>query len=920
MSPIGYGLGIDLGTANTCTAVFRDNVTHIVPHNGQNTMPSCVAFTDTCRLVGSAAKAQASANPTNTIFDALRYVGKDFSDPGLRHMTENVPFKVKQEYGRTTFIVEYQGRELVTTPLDILAMVLARAQRDAQNFLGPRIQSSGAIITIPANFNFRQRQVIWDAACLAKINPIRLMSAATATFADYALKTQSTKLRNVLCVDLGAGSLDVAIAIFEFGLAEIKAVNGNNFLDESENLDSLLVNFAASQFRQKWGLDPRKEPRPLRRLRTACEQAKHDLTFQKDTHLFIDNLAGGHDFEFSFKQEIMESCCFNLFKSSLELIRKTLEDARMDSTQIDAVLVTGGLSRMPKFLSLLSQVIDEHKIYKLFNRDEAAARGAAYYAAIILKTVSSELDDFLLIDVAPFSLGIETTENKIEKVLRKNASVPSKKYTDFTTLEQDSYSVSIFEGEQSLARSNLFLARFELPLDTGRSDKATIEVCVSYSTNIDVLVIAKDTKTGKQGQVRLADYLMLPEHELKIKTGEHLEFDTTERHEETRIGARNAAEEYVVSLLDKLATSPDTVATTAKKSLANDLLEWLDVNPGAQEHVFRRKTNILKTRIISVVDVDARTKQSFEQMSPKATRGPAPPFSSPDVSSHPFPDHNNATSIPDSRYEEVLREALEEPLFEPSQASPNSKNELQSESEITHQLNELNAQQTKIDASVSPPLPGSGALGNSDATTTSRVTSPHPRESGINDLFMRASTERFVYTDAEFVHVSAYLRNSGQPAWSTVPRLYTVLRLLDQLYTLDTFIEQGITDIWFPFTATSLPNAISPTLRGKFLDQQQVVLSKSLLFENSSDRKHAHFAQGEPLPFHIIAKLGSGAHGQVDKVMSTVSHREYARKQFRRQRGTSKDAIKSFLIELQVLKRVHHHHCIELVRLPNNIA
>jgi hypothetical protein len=195
-----------------------------------------------------------------------------------------------------------------------------------------------------------------------------------------------------------------------------------------------------------------------------------------------------------------------------------------------------------------------------------------------------------------------------------------------------------------------------------------------------------------------------------------------------------------------------------------------------------------------------------------------------------------------------------------------------------------------------------------------RSATPHTAESGISDLFSRPIGKHAVYTDSEFTQLSTYLENTGQSSWSTVPRLYTVLRLLNQLDTLETFIEQGITDIWFPFTQTSLPSTLSPTIKASFIEHQRVVLSKSLLFETSSQRKHAHFASGEPLPFQVVAKLGFGAHGQVDKVMSTISHREYARKQFRRQRGTTKDAIKSFLVELQVLKRVQHHHCIELVR------
>lgn len=181
-------------------------------------------------------------------------------------------------------------------------------------------------------------------------------------------------------------------------------------------------------------------------------------------------------------------------------------------------------------------------------------------------------------------------------------------------------------------------------------------------------------------------------------------------------------------------------------------------------------------------------------------------------------------------------------------------------------------------------------------------------------LFDKPTEGSLTYTDTEFIWISTYLKNTGQPDWRKILRLYTVLRLIDQLGMLDVFIQQGITDIWFPFAQTTLPRALSPSTRANFLKHQEAVLSKSLLFEKSPGRKHARFPQGEPLPYEVVGKLGAGAHGQVDKVMSTVSHREYARKLFRRVRGMSKDAINSFLIELQVLKRVQHYHCIELVQ------
>jgi len=212
------------------------------------------------------------------------------------------------------------------------------------------------------------------------------------------------------------------------------------------------------------------------------------------------------------------------------------------------------------------------------------------------------------------------------------------------------------------------------------------------------------------------------------------------------------------------------------------------------------------------------------------------------------------------------------------------------------------------------PDPRTASPSISEPTTSDlRLDTPRSVGRGMAELFSKPIEGRPTYTDADFIRISTYLRNAGCQSWSNVPRLYTVLRLINQLDMLDIFVEQGIMDIWFPFAQTSLPNALSPSARANFLTSQEAVLSKSLLFEKNPDRKHAHFSRDEPLPFQVIAKLGSGAHGYVDKVMSTVSYREYARKLFRKARGVSKNAIQSFLIELQVLKRVQHFHCVELV-------
>jgi molecular chaperone DnaK (HSP70) len=296
MGSAGFAIGIDLGTENTRTAVFRNNTAEIVPHDGQFSMPSCVAFTETVCLVGSAAKKQAEFNPQNTIYNALMFVGIDGLDPRYNRMVESMPFFVWGKEGRPTFVVESQGQKLTTTPLEILAMILARAQEDAQIYLGSESSIIGAVITIPANFNFCQRQTVWDAACAAKVNPLRLISATASTCAEYAVTNELRGLRNILCIDYGARSLDVAVATIDQGAVEIKAVDAVNFVGGAD-FDLLLARYMAKVFKRKWDVDLTGKARARQRLHAACEQAKRELTFQKRTQIKLKALAGGRDFE-----------------------------------------------------------------------------------------------------------------------------------------------------------------------------------------------------------------------------------------------------------------------------------------------------------------------------------------------------------------------------------------------------------------------------------------------------------------------------------------------------------------------------------------------------------------------------------------------------------------------------------------------
>jgi molecular chaperone DnaK (HSP70) len=375
-----YGIGIDLGTANTCTAILRDGKVGIVPHDGESLMPSYVAFTENGRLVGSAAKSQAASNPTNTIFGALRLLGKDMSDQVVRDMNSYLPFCVQEKSGQPAFSVCYKDEELLLTPQEILAMLLTRVKRDVQSHVGPHCHMTGVVIAIPVHFNSQQRQAILDAAFIAELSPHRLISSGVATCLDYAWTQPWTEDHYVLVIDLGAGFVDVVVAGIEDGMIEILAVAGHDF-NVGEEIDSKLFSLVTKEFSRKMGYDPTVVPRARCRLRRACETAKRELSSQERTRIDIDQWSNGRDFACSLTRENVEWCCIQPIQDVIALVDDVLRETGLDKSEIQASIVAGGFSRQPFFQTRLSQFMEGGSISRRLNPDEAAARGAARQSA-----------------------------------------------------------------------------------------------------------------------------------------------------------------------------------------------------------------------------------------------------------------------------------------------------------------------------------------------------------------------------------------------------------------------------------------------------------------------------------------------------------------------------------------------------------